>query len=333
MRKEAEQLKQRCSLLEYLQRHNWSFRRVGQQQEFVGLCPLHDERRPSFYVNAAKNVFYCHGCGQGGDLIRFAQLYFALPFGQAIAQLKQELGLAATTESTLLEETARFYQDQLYRYEEATAYLHQRGLHSPALLERLGIGYAPGGCLRRHLTMLGHSFDLQRAVGLIDHKGRDTFFRRLIFVCRERGEVANLYGRSIGAAPPHRFLSRPKGDLFAWESLSDFPALILVEGLFDLAVLWQAGFPHTTSALGTNLTPAQFAQLCEQPGRQVYLAFDADVHQAGRRAANSLAQRLERAGLMARIVRLPEGHDPNSFFVAGATAADFANCLEQAVRP
>lgn len=335
MWKELEELKQQFSLLDYLQRHNWSARQVGHQQEFVGLCPLHQETRPSFYVNAAKNVFYCHGCGQGGDLIRFAQLYFALPFRQTIAQLKQELGLAPATESALLEETARFYQGQLRRYEEAVEYLYQRGVRSPALLDRLGIGYAPGGGLRRHLTTLGHSFERQRAVGLINREGGDIFFRRVVFACRERGQLTNLYGRSIGTAPAHRFLSRPKGSLFAWESVSDFPALILVEGLFDLAVLWQAGFLHTTSALGTNLTPAQFAQLCERPECQVYLAFDADANQAGQRAARALAQRLEGAGLIARIVRLPEGHDPNSYFAAGATAADFASCLEQAqaVRP
>jgi DNA primase len=329
MWKEVEELKQRCSLLEYLRRRNWSFRQVGRQQEFVGLCPLHQETRPSFYVNAAKDVFYCHGCGQGGDLIRFAQMYFTLPFGQAVARLKQELGLASAGP---LEDAARFYQDQLHHFDEAVAYLDQRGLHSPAVLDRLGIGYAPGGCLRRHLTPLGHSFDQLRAVGLIDHKGRDTFFRRVVFACYERGQITNLYGRSIAAGPTHRFLARPKGGLFAWESVANFTALILVEGLFDLAVLWQAGFLHTTCAMGTNLTPAQFAQLCEQPDRQVYLAFDADENQAGQRAAHTLARRLERAGQIARIVRLPEGHDPNSFFAAGATAADFSNCLAEAVR-
>jgi DNA primase len=332
MWKEVEELKRQFSLLDYLQRHNLRFRQVGHQHEFVGLCPLHHETRPSFYVNAAKNVFYCHGCGQGGDLIRFAQLYFALPFRQTVAQLKQELGLAPTAESVLLEEVARFYRDQLHRHEEALEYLNQRGLRSPELFDRLGIGYAPGGCLRRHLGTLGHSFELQRAVGLIDHKGRDTFFRRVIFACRDRGQLTNLYGRSIGTAPAHRFLSRPKGGLFAWETVSNFPVLILVEGLFDLAVLWQAGFMHTTSALGTNLTPAQFAQLCERPERHVFLAFDADANQAGQRAASALAQRLESAGLTARIVQLPEGHDPNSFFAAGATATDFASCLDQSVQ-
>ena len=74
MREDLEQLKQRVSLLEYLQRRNWTPRRVGARQEFVGLCPLHAETRPSFYVNARKNLFYCHGCQRGGDLIRFVEL-------------------------------------------------------------------------------------------------------------------------------------------------------------------------------------------------------------------------------------------------------------------
>jgi DNA primase len=96
-------------------------------------------------------------------------------------------------------------------------------------------------------------------------------------------------------------------------------------------VLWQAGFEHTTCAFGTNLTPAQFAQLCQGSEREVYLVFDADANQAGQRAAMSLARRIRSVGLIARIVRLPEGHDPNSYFAAGATASDFATCLQQAV--
>jgi DNA primase len=333
MWEELKELKQQISLLDYLRRHKWTARRVGRQQEFVGLCPLHEETRPSFYVNAAKDLFYCHGCGRGGDLVRFAQLYLDLPFSQTVAHLKQELGVAPAAESVLLEETARFYQSQLHRNQEAIEYLHQRGLCTPSLIDRLGVGYAPGGCLRQHLTALGHSFQIQCGAGLINREGRDTFFRRVVFACSEHGKVTNLYGRSIGAGPSHRFLPRPKGGLFAWQSVLDFPAVILVEGLFDLAVLWQAGFQHTTCAMGTNLTAAQLIQLCQPPGREVFLAFDADANQAGQQAARTLARRIESAGLIARIVRLPEGHDPNSYFVAGATAADFASCLQQAVRP
>ena len=166
-------------------------------------------------------------------------------------------------------------------------------MHDPALIEELGIGYAPGGNLRRHLAALGYSFDLLLDSGLINSQGRDAFCRRVIFPCRQHGQIVNLYGRSIGAAFPHRLLPRSKGGLFAWESVSSFSTVILVEGLFDLAVLWQAGFRNTTCAIGTQLTPAQLAQLADQPGRSVYIAFDQDENQAGQKASHQLAQRLQ----------------------------------------
>jgi DNA primase len=261
-------------------------------------------------------------------LIRFVQLFLDLPFHQTVALLKQELTPAPV--SRLLEETAAFYQFQLHRHPEAIRYLEQRGLHDPALIEEMGIGYAPGGNLRRHLAALGYSFDLLLDSGLISSQGRDAFCHRVIFPCRQRGQIVNLYGRSIGAAFPHRLLPRSKGGLFAWESVSSFSAVILVEGLFDLAVLWQAGFRNTTCAIGTQLTPAQLSQLAEQPRRPVYITFDQDDNQAGQKGSHQLARRLQVAGSAVRIVQLPHGHDPNSYFVSGATANDFTDCLERA---
>jgi DNA primase len=328
MRQDLDQLKQRVPLLEYLRRHNWTGRRVGVREEFVGLCPLHPDTRPSFYVNAHKNLFYCHGCRRGGDLIRFVELSEHLSFRQSLACLQQDIGRAA--ESELLDRTAAFYQVQLHRHGEAVEYLQQRGLQDSGLIVELGLGYARGGDLRRHLTDFGYSWELLLRTGLINHQGRDAFCRRLIFPCRQHGRVINLYGRSIGAAFPHRLLPRSKGGLFAWESVCAFSPVILVEGLFDLAVLWQAGFRNVTSAIGTQLSPVQVAQLCEQPGRRLYIAFDQDANQAGQQASRQLARLLHRAGLEVRIVALPLGQDPNSYFAAGATASDFLACLEQA---
>jgi DNA primase len=325
---DLEQLKQGIPLLEYLQRRNWRARRAGDQPEFVGLCPLHRETHPSFYVNARKNVFYCHGCGRGGDLIRFVELSLHLSFQQSLAHLRQEL--TSASDSDFLERTAAFYQLALHRHPEAVEYLVRRGLRDHDLIEELGIGYAPGGALRRHLRALGYPLDALLQTGLLDAWGRDAFCRRVIFPCRQRGPIVNLYGRSIGAAFPHRLLPRSKGGLFAWDLVRQHPAVILVEGLFDLAVLWQAGFRNTTCAIGTHLTPAQWAQLGDWAGRLLYIAFDQDENQAGPQAAKDLARRLRRAGTAARIVSLPLGHDPNSYFVSGATAADFAACLEQA---
>ena len=346
MFEDLERLKQRLPLLGYLQRHHWTPRRCAAQQEFVGLCPLHRETRPSFYVNARKNLFYCHGCGRGGDLIRFVELSLPLPFRQSVQHLEREL--APDPAAGLLAQTAAFYRLELHRYPEAIRYLHHRGLQDPVIIEEPGIGYARGGNLRRHLAALGYAPDLPLATGLIDSQGRDAFRRRVIFPCHEHGQIVNLYGRSIGAAFPHRLLPRPKGGLFAWETVSRFSTgarvesafVILVEGLFDLAVLWQAGFRNTTCAIGTHWTPAQLDRLTTPPRRPVYIVFDQDENRAGQQAARQLAPSLAIVGVPVRIVHLPDGHDPMaqelkahySYFAAGATAADFAACLREAQR-
>jgi DNA primase len=330
MQHDLQNLKQRVPLLAYLLRRNWTARPIGSHQEFVGLCPLHPESHPSFYVNAAKDVFYCHGCGRGGDLIRFVQLSLNLSFYEILAHLNQELGLPEPTEDEVLREAVGFYQRQLDRHSEALEYLHSRGLHDPKLIRQLNIGYAPGGMLRRHLSLLGYPSDLLLRLALINQHGYDAFYHRIVFPCFDHSHPINLYGRSIGGAAPHRFLPRPKGGLFAWSTVRSFPDTILVEGLFDLAVLWQAGFVNTTCAFGTHLTQAQFSQLSDRPDRKVFIAFDSDANGAGQDGARSLAQRLRSAGLKVRIVDLPEGQDPNSYFVSGATPADFDGCLRMA---
>jgi DNA primase len=328
MGRDLEDLKQRIPLLEYLRQHHWTPSRVLAGQEFLGLCPLHRETRPSFYVNARKGLFYCHGCGRGGDLIRFVELAEQLPFRQAVAHLHSQLDPLAS--ARLLAHTVAFFQLQLHRYPEAVAYLDRRGVRDARVIERLGIGYAAGGTLRRHLADLGYSFEQLLQLGLITSQGRDAFCRRVVFPCSHDGQIVNLYGRSTGAAFPHRLLPRSKGGLFAWEAVARYPTLILVEGLFDLAVLWQAGFPNTTCAIGTHLTPLQWEQLSSRADRWVYIVFDQDENQAGQQAAAQLAHRLLMVGVRAAIVRLPLGHDPNSYFSAGATASAFHSCLEQA---
>ena len=105
--------------------------------------------------------------------------------------------------------------------------------------------------------------------------------------------------------------------------------MILVEGLFDYAVLRQAGFLNVTCSLGTHLNPDLFHQLCDV-ARTVYLTFDVDANQSGQHATEQLAHRLGTQGIAARRVMLPEGHDPNSFFVQGGDALEFQSLLEAA---
>ena len=149
------------------------------------------------------------------------------------------------------------------------------------------------------------------------------------FPAARTSRIVNFYGRSIGTAFAHRFLPGSKGGLFAWESVRQFPSVILVEGLFDLAVLWQAGFRNATCSLGTHLTADQFQQLCDRP-RTVYLTFDVDANGSGPQAAQRLAHRLRAQGITTRRVLLPPGHDPNSFFVQGGDARQFHSLLEAA---
>jgi DNA primase len=170
-------------------------------------------------------------------------------------------------------------------------------------------------------------------MGLIGSQGQDAFCRRVIFPCRQNHRVVNLYGRSIGTAFPHRLLPRSKVGLFAWESLRHYSKVILVEGLFDLALLWQEGFRNTTCAIGTHLTPLQWDQLRDSQDRRVDIVFDQDENQAGQQAARTLAKRLHRTGITARVVHLPAGQDPNGFFLAGASGDDFIRCLEEAESP
>jgi DNA primase len=322
-----EACKRRLPLLDYLRQQNWIGHPAG-RSEVVGLCPLHEETRPSFYVNTRKDVFYCHGCGQGGDLIRFVELSRHLSSRQSLTYLDPQR-VAGSDSSAVLVQAAAFYQQQLACHPEALSYLNRRGLHDPTLIKELEIGYAPGGCLRRHFTAQGYSFDLLRQVGLLNGNGSDALYQRIVFPLRQGEHVVNLYGRSIGTAFAHRFLPGNKGGLYGWEKVRHCPEVIVVEGLFDYPVLRQAGFRNVTCSLGTHLNTDQIRQLCDG-SRTVYVTFDVDANQSGQQAAKQLAHRLGTQGIAARRVLLPEGHDPNSFFVQGGDAYHFQSLLEAA---
>jgi DNA primase len=319
-RQALDELKQQIPLLDYLQAQQWQPARHLSRGRLMGLCPLHSDHKPSFLVDSTKSLFYCYGCGRGGDVIRFAELYHQVKFPQALTLLHQWRGLAP-----LLHQATGFYRMQLHRHGEAVEYLHQRGVRSPELIEHMRIGYAAGGGLRGWLTQLGYPLHALHQAGLVTAAGYDAYKHRIVFPLE-----GNLYGRSISAtAPPHRFLPGTKGGLYSWEHVRRYPEVILVEGLFDYAVLWQAGFHNVTCSMGTQLNPYQFRQLCDGM-RTVYLAFDADANGSGQHATQALAHRLREQRLNVRTVELPQGHDPNSFFANGADARQFQALLEAA---
>jgi DNA primase len=320
-RQALDELKQQIPLLNYLQAQDWQPTRRIRGGRLMGMCPLHADHKASFLLDPPQNLFYCYGCGRGGDVIRFAELYHQLRFPQAVARLRDWCGVAP-----LLQQVSNFYRMQLPRHSEAVLYLHQRGLRSPEVIEHMRIGYAPGRCLRAWLMQLGYSLPVLCQTGLVNASGHDAFSQRIVFPLE-----GNLYGRSIGNLAPHRFLPGCKGGLYGWHKLRDCPRIILVEGLFDFALLWQAGFHNITCSLGSYLNARQFHQLCGHRGT-VYLAFDSDTNQSGQRAAQQISRRLRTRGVTALRVPLPDGHDPNSFFVQGGDARQFERLLE-AARP
>jgi DNA primase len=253
------------------------------------------------------------------DVIRLVELLDQVSFTQAVARLRALEGGA-----NVVADAAAFYRQQLRHHGVAIDYLHQRGISDPDVMSALGIGYAAGACLRAHLSQLGYGASQMREVGLIDERGRDTFNRRVVF-----SWGSQWYGRSIEKQVSfrHRFLSGSKGGLYQWSHIQEESAVILVEGVFDVAALWQAGFPCVTCAFGTHLNQTQWTQLAHGL-RTVFIAFDGD--EAGQCAAVDLAARLGERGQPCRRVVWPAGHDAASYFAAGALAADFRRLLENA---
>jgi DNA primase len=196
-----DELKQQIPLLDYLQSQEWRPARALRGGRWLGLCPLHTDHKPSFLVDPHKSLFYCYGCGRGGDVIRFVELYHQVRFPQALTLLREWCGI-----TPLLNAAIEFYRFQLHRHNEPLNYLDQRGLRSPEVIEHMRIGYAAGGGLRGWLTQLGYPLSVLRSAGLITEPGYDSYLRRIIIPLEN-----NLYGRSIrSSAPPHRFLPGSK---------------------------------------------------------------------------------------------------------------------------
>src|SRR5262249_43788590 len=153
------------------------------------------------------NPSNCHGCGRGGDLVRFVELSQHLSFLESLAYLQQQCAPPADP-AAVVEETAVFYQQQPPHHPEALDYLAQRGVHDPALIEDLCIGFAHGGNLRRHLTAQGFSFDLPRRRGLVNRQGFDAFYRRVVFPCHQEERVGVHY---VNQCPGQRQVTQVRG--------------------------------------------------------------------------------------------------------------------------
>jgi DNA primase len=321
---------------------------------YQGLCPFHDERTPSFGIDPLNKLYYCFGCGKGGDCFSFVEETEGLRFPEAMQFLADRYGVELEVEAEdpeesarraqrerlleLLERTATFYVRHLWESREASgarAYLAERGLDE-ATLREFRVGYAPSAWDTVLLASRRAKFSNQEivAAGLAvrGKEGRiyDRFRRRITFpLCDARGRVLGFGARALGADQQPKYLNSPEGDVYhkgrqlfavdiARAAAAKSQTAIVAEGYTDVLMLHQAGLRNTVGIMGTAMTPEQVAELARL-APTVLLALDADS--AGQEAMLR-AEHLARARKLAvRVVPLPAGSDPADLVQSEGAAA------------
>jgi len=313
--------------------------------DFVGLCPFHGEKTPSFHVHPDRGFYKCFGCGKGGDAISFLMERENLPFPEAARMLANRAGVELEPERPD-QARARSEKERIYEINTVAAAYFQRMLASPdasrgrqyararglddATIERFAIGYAPDRWdgLVAELTSRGLDLALAERAGLVrkGERGYYDFYRdRLMVPTRNTtGEIVAFGGRSTGEGEP-KYLNTSttpvytKGQvLFALEiarrAAKESSTLIVVEGYLDCIALHQAGIANAVASLGTAFTAEQADEL-RKYADQIILCYDGDAagNAAALRAIDIAATKIERAGASLRICVLPAGEDPDSF--------------------
>ncbi len=322
-------------------------------REWKGLCPFHNEKSPSFYVNDEKGFYHCFGCGAHGDAVRFLCVAEGRGFRDAVEELAGAVGLELPRETPEdKERTARldslraimaaaqaWFADQLLGLSgaDARAYLGKRGL-SIETIRTFGLGFAPDsrGALKAALMGQGASADALVEAGLLiaveDKTPYDRFRGRVMFPIRDpRGSVVAFGGRLLGHGEP-KYLNSPDTPLFdKGRTLFNFDRagpearksgqMLVVEGYMDVIALAQAGIVHAVAPLGTALTEDQM-RLLWRVAAEPALCFDGDTagKRAGKRAALRALPLLE-PGKSLSFIDLPQGQDPDDVVRAGGSAA------------
>ena len=341
-------------------------RRVGTR--WTGLCPFHDERTPSFSVNAEEKLYYCFGCGEGGDAFKFVQQTEALEFQESVELLAERFNVRVEREEddpraeqrrrrkerlhSLLDRAARFYSAYLNSATEARAareYLASRGLSDEVLAE-FRVGYSPSAWDRMILGARQSGFSEEELMGAgLAQRGRnggiyDRFRGRIMFPLADaRGRVLGFGARQMGEGRGPKYLNTSENDLYhkgrqlfgidvARKEAMKTARFVVVEGYTDVLALHQAGIREAVAIMGTAMTQEQLAELAKvgDSNRRgaVFLALDAD--RAGQDAMLRAARLAEDRGVDLRVVEMPEGTDPAD--LVGRDGADsFIERMQRAV--
>ncbi len=317
---------------------------------YFGLCPFHNEKTGSFSVTPAKQMYYCFGCGAGGNVFTFLMQYENFTFGEAMEALAERSGVTlpkqeysagqrreAERRARLLEinrEAAKYYYAMLWnkRGERALSYFRDRGLNDETI-KKFGLGYSDqySDDLYRYLRAKGYEDEILRDTGLvtIDERrgGYDKFWNRAMFPIMDvHSKVIGFGGRVMGEGEP-KYLNSPETKIFDKSRnlyglhlarSTKKQQLLLCEGYMDVIALHQAGFDNAVASLGTSLT-AGHANLLKRYTKEVYLTYDSDG--AGVKAALRAIPILKEAGITAKVISMKPSKDPDEFIKAfGAEA-------------
>jgi DNA primase len=330
-------------------------------RNYMGLCPFHSEKTPSFTVNEEKGIFRCFGCGAGGSVFHFLMQYDHVTFPEAVERVGKRYGIevprlqspgarrSAEEKETLYglnERAASYFQEQLYSAGEgrqALEYLKKRGVDDHTA-RRFYLGYAPqaGPGLAGFFKKQGVSLKDAVRLGLVSDRGGERygekFFGRLMFpIADAGGKIVGFGGRVLGQGMP-KYLNSAETPLFrkhatiyglfqAKDAVREKDRVLVVEGYLDVVALAQFGIADAVATLGTALTP-DHVRILGRYTKNIIALFDGDA--AGRKAAARSFEIFVEAGLLGRGAFLPKDHDPDSFVRAHGKAA-LEELLSQAV--
>ena len=335
-----------------------SLKRAG--RGYVGLCPFHDDKNPSFHVNDDIGVFHCFGCGAGGDIIGFVMRHENLPFKEAVRELANRAGIKIEDRSVTASRdpgrglplkanalACEYYHQMLTQSADgkfAKNYLEKRGL-TDQIIKEFRLGYAPQGWDRLENFLRRKKFPLEIAekCGLIIKRSSgegyyDRFRNRLIFpIVNVDSKVVGFGGRVINGDDSPKYINSPESEIyhkrnifFGLDKSKDFirrvEKAIIVEGYMDYLTLYAAGLKNVVATLGTSLTQ-EHSLLLRRYTDKVAVVFDGD--KSGEDASIRVLEVFLRAGISPSIVVLPQGHDPDSFIMKSG-ADEFQTLVDDA---
>ncbi|MDD5284567.1 MAG: DNA primase [Desulfuromonadaceae bacterium] len=347
----VREVAERISIVEVVSEYV-QLRRSG--GNFLGLCPFHGEKTPSFNVNPAREIFHCFGCGAGGNAFSFLMKIEGVSFPEAVKILARKSGVEI--EERQLSQAEKQAQDERQQFqkinelatnyyrsiltkgqegEQARQYLARRAVESD-ISEAYRLGFAPDrrDGLVKHLNSNGAVLEVALKLGIIrkgDAGWFDLFRNRLIFpICDARGQIIAFAGRVLDSSLP-KYINSPESPLYhkssvlfgldmALQSIRNENAVIIVEGYFDHLALYRAGIRNVVATCGTALTPTH-AALIKRHAERVYTLFDSDS--AGKKATIRSMELFLEQRIPADVIMLPAGDDPDSFLSKQSTEAFF----------